>query len=221
MQTSPIVRKLLKQGLFDRLPITFSTYCFDQIKEWELLFKAEQEYFERLFGLLGRSEQALVDKMFEPLRAVERKMGVSEKVWTRREFTLDQVDFLNRSEHYPEWRRVIADIFSRLNPLLDEEIVRAGRPRLVIVVSPAELPVGPDRMWLRFKERGKMVQLDLRDGDDENFVSKLLTGAERSARLRTLAELYAAEKARSPHDVWMVEAGSTLSALATTRQPGW
>ena len=162
MQGSPVIRKLLDQGLFDRLPLTFSTYCFDQIKEWELLFTAEQDYFERLFGLLGRSEQKLVEEMFEPLRVVERKMGVSEKIWTKGQFTLDQVDFLNRSEHYPEWRRVIAGIFSRLNPLLDEEVVRAGRPRLVIVTCPAELPVGPDRMWMRFKEQGKMVRLDLR-----------------------------------------------------------
>ena len=220
MQASPIIRKLLDQGLFDHLPLTFSTYCFDQIKEWDLLFKAEQGYFERLFGLLGRSEQKLVEEMFEPLRTVERKMGVTEKVWTRREFTLDQVDFLNRSEHYPEWRRAIADIFSRLNPLLDEEITRAGRPRLVIGTCPAELPVGPDRMWMRFKEQGKMIRLDLETGDDEDFLAKVLTGAKRSARQKTLPELYAAEKAKSPHDAWIVEAGSALSALVTTAPAG-
>ena len=220
MQGSPVIRKLLVQGLFDRLPLTFSTYCFDQIKEWELLFAAEQNYFERLFGLLGRSEQKLVEEMFEPLRVVERKMGISEKIWTKGQFTLDQVDFLNRSEHYPEWRRVITDIFSRLNPLLDEEVVRAGRPRLVIVTSPAELPVGPDRMWMRFKEQGKMVRLDLRAGDDEDFLAKLLTGDKQSARQKTLPELYAATKAKSRHEAWMVEAGSALSTLTVTSPPG-
>src|SRR5688572_588574 len=130
---SSTIQALIEKGVFDRLPLTFSTYCFDQIKEWELLFQAERAYFERLFGLLGRSEQELVEELFAPLRAVEQKMGVTEKVFPKRVFTLDQVDFLNRSQHYPEWRRVVTDIFSRLNPLLDEEIVRAGRPRLVIV----------------------------------------------------------------------------------------
>ncbi|HEU0007434.1 MAG TPA: hypothetical protein VFS12_15730, partial [Terriglobia bacterium] len=220
MQGSPVIRKLLDQGLIDRLPLTFSTYCFDQIKDWDLLFKAEQDYFERLFGLLGRSEQNLVDEMFEPLRGVERKMGVNEKVWTKRQFTLDQVDFLNRSEHYPEWRRVITDIFSRLNPLLDEEVVRAGRPRLVIVTCPAELPVGPDRMWMRLKGQGKMIRLDLGTGDDEEFLARLLTGDRRSARQKTLPELYAATKAKSPHDVWMVEAGSGLSSMTVTAPAG-
>jgi hypothetical protein len=169
---------------------------------------------------LVRSEQKLVEEMFEPLRVVERKMGVNEKVWTKQQFTLDQVDFLNRSEHYPEWRRVIADIFSRLNPLLDEEVVRAGHPRLVIVTCPAELPVGPDRMWMRFKKHGKMVRLDLRAGDDEDFLPRLLTGDNRSARQKTLPELYAARKANSPHDAWMVEAGRALSPLTTPAPTG-
>ena len=220
MQGSPAIRKLIEKGLFDRLPLTFSTYCFDQIKEWELLFAAEQGYFERLFGLLGRSEQKLVEEMFEPLRAVERKMGVNEKTWSKRQFTLDQVDFLNRSEHYPEWRRVIADIFSRLGPLLDEEISRAGRPRLVIVSCPAELPVGPDRMWMRFKKQGKMVRLDLKVGEEDDFLAKLLTGDKRSARQKTLPELYAARKAKSQHDAWMIESGNTLSALTVTSPAG-
>jgi hypothetical protein len=217
---SSTIQSLIENGLFDRLPLTFSTYCFDQIKEWELLFTAEQGYFERLFGLLGRSEQKLVEEMFEPLRAVERKMGVNEKIWSKRHFTLDQVDFLNRSEHYPEWRRVIADIFSRLGPLLDEEIARAGRPRLVIVSCPAELPVGSDRMWMRFKQQGKMVRLDLKAGEEDDFLAKLLTGDRRSARQKTLPELYAARKARSRHDAWMIESGNTLSALTMTSPPG-
>ena len=72
MQGSPVIRKLLDQGLFDRLPLTFSTYCFDQIKEWELLFAAEQNYFERLFGLLGRSEQKLVEEMLQAGMTVAR-----------------------------------------------------------------------------------------------------------------------------------------------------
>ena len=217
---SSAIQALIEKGVFDRLPLTFSTYCFDQIKEWELLFEAERAYFERLFGLLGRSQQSLVDELFAPLRAVEQKMGVTEKVFPKRVFTLDQVDFLNRSQHYPEWRRVVADIFSRLNPLLDEEIVRAGRPRLVIVTCPAELPVGPDRMWMRFKKQGKMIRLDPGTGDPEDFLATLLTGAKRTAQQKTLPELYAAQKATSPHDAWIVDAGDTVSALAVTSPTG-
>lgn len=219
MQSSPIIKKLLDAGFFDQLPRTFSTYCFDQIKDWDLLFEAEQSYFERFFGLLGRSEPALVQELFAQLRKVEKKMGINEKVWPKREFTLDQVDFLNRSSLYPEWRRVIADIFSRLNPLLEEEVARSGRPRLVVVTCPADLPVGPDRMWTRFRGEGRRVRLALpTDEEVKDFLPQLLTGAKLSSGRQTLAESYAREKAKSPHEVWVVEAGSQLSALMTSSQ---
>ncbi len=216
MQISPTIKKFLDQGFFDQLPLTFSTYCFDQIKDWELLFEAERSQFERLFGLLGRSDPALVQELFLPLRQVEKKMGVSEKNWPKRQFTLDQVDFLNRSAHYPEWRKAIANIFSRLNPMLEEEVVRSGRPRLVVVTCPADLPVGPDRMWARFREQGKMIPLALSGEEDvRDFLPQLLTGGKRNDGRPTLAELYSREKARSEHDVWIIEAGTQLSSALT------
>ena len=128
-------------------------FFFDQVKEWALLFPAEQDYFERLFGLLDRTDRAAVEELFAPLRRLEPVMGVNERVWPKRQFTLDQVDFLNRNAHYAEWRKAVADIFARLDPVLDEEIARKGRQRLVVALSPAELPVGPDRMWTRLKGR--------------------------------------------------------------------
>jgi hypothetical protein len=212
---SPLIQALIEKGLFDQLPVTFSTYCFDQIKEWNLLFQAERDYFERLFGLIGRSDPKLVEELYVPLREVEKKMGVNEKVWPKRQFTLDQVDFLNRSAYYPEWRRTIAQIFSRLDPILDEEVAKVGRARLVIVISPAELPVVSDRMWTRFRKHGRLVPLAFSAGDDvRDYLPQVLTGAKRNDRQKTLLELYAASKAKSPHDAWVIEAESGLSEMA-------
>ncbi len=63
-------------------------------------------------------------------------------------------------------------------------------------------------------------RLDLRAGDDEDFLPRLLTGDNHSARQKTLPELYADRKANSPHDAWMVEAGRALSTLTTTSPTG-
>jgi hypothetical protein len=209
---SPIVQGFIETGLFDQLPVTFSTYCFDQLKDWALLFAAEKDYFERLFGLIGRSDPAQIQKLFAPLLEVEAKMGVNEKVWSKRQFTLDQVDFLNRSPQYPEWRKAIAQIFSSLDPVLNEEIARVGRARLVVVTSPAELPVGPDRMWTRFRQHGKLVPLALSSEDEiQDYLPQVLTGAKSQARGKTLAELYVDRKARSAHDAWIIEAGTRFS----------
>ena len=196
----PAMQALLQKGVLDRLPVTFSTYVHDQIKDWGLLFPAEQDYFQRLLNLLERSEPKLVEELFTPLRDAEKKMGVNDKVWPRRQFTLDQVDFLNRSAHYPEWRQAVARIFSRLDPLLEEEVSRAGRARLVIILSPAELPVGPDRMWTRLRGQGKRVPIDIPDG----------SGVKD--QIPPLLRLYAGSVLRSPYDAWVIQASDSIPA---------
>ena len=216
----PPSRLSLKRASLTDFLLRFPRIASIRSKNGNCCLKRSELILNDSSACLGRSQQSLVDELFAPLRAVEQKMGVTEKVFPKRVFTLDQVDFLNRSQHYPEWRQVVADIFSRLNPLLDEEIVRAGRPRLVIVTCPAELPVGPDRMWMRFKKQGKMIRLDPGTGDPEDFLAQLLTGAKRSAQQKTLPELYAAQKATSPHDAWIVDAGDAVSALAVTSPTG-
>jgi len=188
---SPKLEKLIEKGLFERLPATFSTFFWQQIKEWDTLFPAERGYFERLFTLIDSLPALDADAMFEPLRATERKMGVNERNWPRRAFTLEQVDFLNRNPHYPEWRAAVANLFGRLDPILEEEVRRHGRPRLVIVRSPAELPVGPDRMWTRLK--GKRVALDGEFDGAAHF-----------------APLFASAKS-GPFDSWVIEAGNSAS----------
>ena len=202
------IQQLIDKGLFERLPATFSTFFFDRIREWELLFPAEQNYFERLFGLLDRSAPAEVDRVFAPLREIEQRMGINATNWNRREFTLAHVDFLNRSAHYPAWRAAITEIFSKIDPLLDEEIARAGRPRLVIVASPSELPVGPDRMWTRLGARGKRIAIDHADGS--SYLRELLAAGGQPS----LLDLHARSRAKSPHDTWLIEAGQKLAPLA-------
>ena len=103
-------------------------------------------------------------------------MGVSEKTFPKGQFTLEQVDFLNRNPHYPEWRAAVSQVFAKVDPALDAEIARAGHARLVIVVAPAQLPADPSRMWTRFAGRGKRVALDLPERA-EDFLPMLLTGA--------------------------------------------
>src|ERR1700704_5580087 len=111
---SPELQGLIDKGLFEKLPVTFAAFFFDQVKDWDLLFPAEQNYYERMFGLLDRSDAKLVDELFAPIRAAEQKMGVDERTWPKGQFTLDQVDFLNRNLHYPEWRKAVADLFARI-----------------------------------------------------------------------------------------------------------
>jgi hypothetical protein len=187
---SPVLQALINKGLFDRIPATFSTFFFDQIKDWETLFPAERAYFERLFTLFDKLGEEEFSELFTPLREVERKMGVNEKTWPRRTFTLDQVDFLNRNAHYAEWRGIITNIFARVDPVLEAAVARRGKPRVSVVISPAELPVGPDRLWTRLK--GRRVALE--DSFDPAVHLKALLSAPQPV----------------PYDRWVVQTGSDL-----------
>lgn len=215
------LQTLIDDGLFDRLPPTFAAYSFDRVQDWQKLFPAERDYFERLFGMIARSDAAAAAQLFAPLRAVEQKMGVDRRTWNTREFTLEHVDFLQRNRHLAEWRQAIAAIFSRIDPLLDAEVARNGRPRLVVVVSPSELPMGADRMWRRLQGKGKLVSLTLDETDaPEDYLARLFSGAPRSRRAAALFDRFGAARAADPYGAWVIEAGGSLHRLAQSIS-GW
>ena len=209
-RVSPALQNLIDKGLLDRLPVSFSAFTFSQIQEWDLLFPAEHSYYERLFSLLDRSDAAEVNRLFAPMREIERKMGINEKNWPKRQFTLDQVDFLNRNPLYPEWRQAVAEVFSHLDPLLDAEIARSGHARLAIIIAPAEIPIDPDRMWLRIRQHGGVVTVQPGE-KPEDYLPLLLTGRPREKQSSSIGGLYGA-KSKSAYDVWTTECGTGIRA---------
>lgn len=192
---------------FGHVPVTFSSYLAEQLRAWDTLFPAERAYLERLSAYLEKAPAA----MFDPLQEIERKMGVAGK-WPRGRFTLEQVDFLNRNPHYPEWRAEIARLFSRIDPVLDADLAAKGRPRLVVIISPAELPVGPDRMWTRLAKQGGRVALNAPDNLD-HYLPLLLTGNADPAKGRCLPS-FAAN--RPSYATWVIETGELIGALCPT-----
>lgn len=180
---------------FAHVPVTFAAYFNEQLRGWDTLFPAEQEYYERLGAFVEKAPAAL----FAPLAELEPRMGVNAKNWPRGRFTLEQVDFLNRNPLYPEWRRIITALFDVINPELDARV--KGRPRLVVILGPADLPVGPDRMWTRLKG-GRRVPVKVPE-DISKYSPQLIDGLAG-----------ACAQARGPHSAWIVETGAALSANA-------
>jgi len=213
-KTSPAIEKLIEGGLFDRLPVTFSAFFFDQIQEWDLLFPAEKNYYERFLALLDKSGRREVDRLFESVREAERKMGVTDATWPKRTFTLQQVDFLNRSPEYPVWRRAVSGVFAQLDPLLDAEAALHGQPRLVVVLSPAEIPAGPDRLWMRISKHGKRIRLAV-PADGGDYAWLLLTGQPRATLAPSIADVFAASNRSAPYSAWCVETGDSLARMSS------
>src|SRR5262249_6866932 len=157
----------------------------------------ERSYHERLFGMLDRSSPEAVEQLFGPVREIERRMGVNDKNFPKGQFTLDQVDFLNRNPHYAEWRGAIGNVFARIDPVLDREVARSQHARLVVVIAPAQLPADPDRMWMRIASHGKRIAVEVPDRA-ETFLPLLLTGADEG-HAPTIAELFSAGKKGGPY----------------------
>lgn len=169
----------------ESLPHSFSAFVSDQMKDWDLLFPAEQSYFQRLFALVERTPPEL----FQPLRDIEAKMGFPKAL-----SPLEEVDFLNRSPYYSQWRAAVAEVFSKLDPALDAEVARSGHARLVVVIAPAPIAADPDRMWTRLGKRGKRVQLESSD----NFLAEL--------QAAEIAGKFAAQsKHGGPYSAWAIE----------------
>jgi hypothetical protein len=210
---SPAVDALLAHGVLDRLPVTFSGYWFEQIREWNLLFPAEKDLYERLLTLLDRTAPQDLEQAFAPLREIEKRMGVTERSWPRRQFTLDQIDFLNRSPYNSQWRQAIAEIFSRIQSALDKEVAQKSERRLAIIVAPSELPVGPERMWTRLHDHGRAIPVQAPENPDD-YLALLLTGARRSARKSSLVTACTAAWSDIPYSSWIVEADGNLSSFA-------
>ena len=204
---SPAVDALLARGVLDRLPVTFSGYWFEQIREWNLLFPAEKDFYERLLTLLDQTGPHDLERVFAPVREIEKRMGITERTWPRRQFTLDQIDFLNRSPYNSQWRQAIADIFSRIQAALDQEIEGRGERRLAIIVAPAELPVGPDQMWTRLRSHGRAITVQTPE-NLEDYLPLLLTGARQDAGKPSLVD-----GSNIPYSAWIVEAGGAFSSF--------
>ncbi len=193
---------------FAQIPVTFAAYFNEQLRTWETLFPAEQSYFERL----GKYLEKAPAELFQPLAALEPRMGVTPASWPRGSFTLQQVDFLNRNSLYPEWRRLITQIFDRINPALDTQAAARGKPRLVIVIAPADLPVGPDRMWTRLTGQGRRIPLEA-PADLAHYIPLLLTGHPQPQPAASLVDLCTAS--RGPYSAWTVETAANLLSCST------
>ena len=211
-KVSSTLEALIRKGLLDRLPVTFSAYWFEQFRDWNLLFPAEKDYYERLFSLLDRSDRDVVDKLFTRMRQLEIRMGVNERNWPRGAFTLDQIDFLNRNPHYSQWRAAVSDIFAQIDPVLDEEVAQRGQPRLAVIIAPPELPVGADRMWTRIRKHGTALPVELPPNADD-YLPLLLTGHSRIERAPTIADLHASLSPDARYQAWMIETGEALASI--------
>jgi hypothetical protein len=111
----------------------------------------------------------------------------------------------------------VSDVFTQIDPVLDEEVARIGHPKLAIVIAPAELPVASDRMWMRLRKQATSLPVETPDSP-EDYLPLLLIGTRRADRAPSIIELYAARTSGSPYQAWIVETGHLLASVGAGQE---
>jgi len=146
--------------LMARLPRTFRPALNDQLRNWELLFPAEQRRLEAQLHFLADLPAGEFHRMFAPIVEVESRMDLPHWDSGAVGMSVHDTGLLARSPLYPAWRSEVEKVFARI----DEEVEKAGSRlrvrRLVICVLPPGLPASDEPFWPRLARQGKWVRLD-------------------------------------------------------------
>ena len=215
----PELDAAMRQGVMQRLPLTFQPFVNQQLAQWEFLFPNEQRSVERLLlyvaGLSAEESTAL----FRDLVAIEDKIGVRKWEFSTKEQTIQNSSQLAASPYYQEWRRAVQAVFDAADAHAAKaaSATQAGN-RLVLleIPKPLELDAGP--AWRRWRGIGKTIKLDLSPaGGSRRPLDYLLNGSAAAGSAGLLATVRARRSAAA--DTWIVDADRGLVDSILAAQP--
>ena len=106
--------------LVARLPRTFGPALNDQLKQWALLFPAEQRRLKAQLDWLSRLPPAEFEQLFASLVEIESKMDLPRWTSNSAGLTVEETGILARSPYYPQWRTAAEKVFSRIDDGVEE-----------------------------------------------------------------------------------------------------
>jgi len=188
--------------LLARLPRTFRPALNDQLRNWELLFPAEQRKLEAQLKFLAGLPGGELQRMFAPVAEVESRMNLPRWDAAAAGLSVQDTGVLARSPLYPRWRSEVEKVFARI----DEGVEKDGSPtrvrRLVICTLPSGLPASNEPFWPRLASEGTWVRLDGRFERCAQALAAALAARRGGAGLEPVEQ------------TWIFECESTLGRLA-------
>lgn len=203
------IRDAVKNGLLNRLPLSFLPFTSQQIQEWNYLFEYERRYLLRTLGYLDSLDPASFSALFHDLREIEDRMGLPLTNFAKHASTLETSSWLARSPYYQAWRAEVQNVFARIERGSELQYGRE-QPinRVIILILPAKLPLAPATVWGRWRETGSEFMLEIpAKANTREALFKPPLGQQG------LLEVFRARSKQS-EDVWLIDAGNELSSLA-------
>lgn len=146
--------------LLRRLPATFSRALNDQLRQWELLFPAEQRRLQAQVEWLVRSPRAESGRIFAALLEIESRMALPQGELSGTGLSVRDVGILARSPLYPQWRAEVGRVFARIDAEMQQPAEFQGLARLLVCVLPAGIPIGDQPLWPDLCAEGTWLALD-------------------------------------------------------------
>jgi len=197
----------LPAELLRRLPATFGSAVHDQLRQWEVLFPAEQRQLRAQLDWLSGLALPEFEHLFAPLEELETRMALGRRD-SAAGLGVRDVGILARSPLYPQWRREVGKVFNQIDASLSSIPLQAA-PRLLLVVLPPAASLKDQPVWPALVKLGKWLSLDRSFGD-------VLSGLASSLVRRTSgADFDAIERN------WAFECGSRFSGLPNATVLSW
>ena len=163
------------RDIIARLPRTFGLAWNDQLRQWDLLFPAEQRSIRAQLEWLAHLPVPEFQTLFAPVVETESKMDLPGWNSNSAGMTVEQTGILARSPLYPRWRADVERIFATIENALESTAALPLLPRLVVCTLPPGLPLASQPLWPELAREGSWVQLELPFGQMEGQFNNSLT----------------------------------------------
>ena len=190
------------QELIERLPRTFRPALNDQLRNWDLLFPAEQRRLGAQLDWLSHLSAADFERLFAHMAELESKMDLPRWDPGSSGFTVQDAGLLARSPLYPQWRTEAEKVFNAIDQGIEKTGRLAKESRLVVCALPAGLPPIQEPLWPELAQKGAWVPLA---APFDRYLSPLaasLAGRKLAAGVEPI------------EGTWIFECDSRLSPLA-------
>jgi len=219
------IRQRFAKQVVGSLPITLQSYFNQQLRTWDTLFPYEQQYLLSMLAYLDDLSEDERSNLLSGIRRVEKDMGVSNwSSYSTRGQTLEDASLLARSPYYLEWRKEVEKAVDQIDRAAQATQVKAGPSprRLILLIFPGFLPMARDTVWGDWPSTGKQVRIDMNpSGDEGSLLQALFSAGEPNGQAASgnLLESLTRRAAGSITDVWVFDAGSTLSEFFLGQAP--
>jgi hypothetical protein len=192
------------RDLIARLPRTFGTALNGQLRNWDLLFPAEQRRLRFQLDWLDRLPGPEFQRIFIPILDLESKMDLPRWTANSAGFSVQDVGVLARSPLYPQWRAQVEKVFAQIDEALKESGALKPVNRMVFCILPSHLPLPPGPLWPELEKTAVPLLLNKPFGEILPGFAAALAARQPKPGLDPI------------ETTWIFECESLLSGLTAT-----